>query len=950
MVPLRSVLVFVVTALFAAAQEPLRLWLVLNEPPEKVLPGGQRARLNEFLEEWRNQKIDLFSNQPRALQDPQYAALLLGQRTLLRNLVKFRKLNDTFPPLEVRFFTWDEYFAKLQKSVDDKNGPDLVQVPSTWCISFASDFRLLAPLNISGAAYEDHFPKQIAEACKPENDNQLFGIPWTVDVRVLYFRHRQLPTLGKDLEQQHDRAGAFKKALIVAREKYGVPPFALPTARDWELLHQTSLLVWANEGDLITPQREWFLFPTHRAAFAVSALKGAHYIKDLLEQELIDLPRVNRDQLEREFVDGKRASIISGPWLLAKLAEQTRTQLDDEIGVALPPFGGIDSPTFVGGSFLGLTTRLSTSRKPLALELALFLTTSEQALSYALSTGLLPADKFALGNPESKPPSQPAEPLTYFGNLASITSTNRISTILNNAITRGKPYPRIRNWWRLEAPSQIGGLYLFWQDLAAGQPERELERDISGIAAEWDESLRILPWWKNWAFGAVLFAGVLGGWTIRIRIGREAIRRQRIDTDGLKAKNSALEQTNVFLTTKIAAQELAHSEDRKKLAEYRVRVETMNSQVDYLQKRVSFLEEKLSNLPGYPPAPPLPLTDKLIEIAVASYSAFKVQLRFNGKEATVNGQPGKVLFHLARTSLLEGAPVRFSGILGLLLLWHDKELPPSGIKGRLEVIVSTIRGEIRKLGVSPEIADRVLGIKESENGTYEFFLDESRCNLLLADREREETFVRIVRYPFSSAREKFGRSDFSGAFRDAVEAFRSERFLPDVDLPILLLLVRSFPHLSEGEVTKEEHEIYNLACVHLRRQYDIYSSLAKKYSADEVLEIIGLTDMPDSVKNELRAEWDRIKTANRALETVTRMSGNTDPRDPPEAIREEWMKLKKLEKIRGDACPEWKGGWEDCFLKVLRYWTINGNVVFRDARAGIKRINPFFVKEKEVGT
>src|SRR4051812_15141832 len=103
--------------------------------------------------------------------------------------------NPPFPRLEVTFFGWDEYWESI-RSTPASLGPDLLQIPTTWCSSLAKGLGILTALP-SGIADEaaHRYPHQLLEPCLVYGDRPLYGLPWLVDFRVLYFWKDDLPTL-----------------------------------------------------------------------------------------------------------------------------------------------------------------------------------------------------------------------------------------------------------------------------------------------------------------------------------------------------------------------------------------------------------------------------------------------------------------------------------------------------------------------------------------------------------------------------------------------------------------------------------------------------------------------------------------------------------------------------------------------------------------------------------
>ena len=70
---------------------------------------------------------------------------------------------------------------------------------------------------------------------------------------------------------------AFRASLRTSPVSPSYPRFGLPTARDWELLHQFSLLVWGARGDLVK-RRGLAGFHWSEAAFQEPALQAGEVL------------------------------------------------------------------------------------------------------------------------------------------------------------------------------------------------------------------------------------------------------------------------------------------------------------------------------------------------------------------------------------------------------------------------------------------------------------------------------------------------------------------------------------------------------------------------------------------------------------------------------------------------------------------------------------------------
>src|SRR5215831_12666362 len=164
---------------------------------------------------------------------------------------RMRAATPGFPRLEVGFFGWDEYWDTL-RSTSRTSLPDALQVPTTWCSSLAGDLGILSalPADVAQDAAA-RFRRELLAPCLVYGAPPLYGLPWLVDVRVLYFWKADLPTLEEELQNNPHGRDAFRHSLESSSGVVDHPLFGLPTARDWELVHQTALLVWGEGASLV---------------------------------------------------------------------------------------------------------------------------------------------------------------------------------------------------------------------------------------------------------------------------------------------------------------------------------------------------------------------------------------------------------------------------------------------------------------------------------------------------------------------------------------------------------------------------------------------------------------------------------------------------------------------------------------------------------------------------
>lgn len=807
----------------ANAADRLTIWVIANEartgPDSNAVPDS--AHLNALFSQWERVGINLSVNRSKALQDFDYAKTLFGQRTFLNLLAEYRSKHGRAPEFSIRFFGWDDYFEKLKQVSKNESAPDIVQVPSTWCSSLAEDFNVLAPVPEERNDVFARFPKQVKAACRPVGDQQFYGIPWLLDVRVLFFWRDIFPTLDRDLDESIDKRNTFEAALEAAQRHSNIVPFGLPTARDWELLHQTAMLVWGEHGQLIRPRRELVFFTSHQPVFQQAALRGALYIRSLARRGMMDLPRQDRYYLETEFLNHQRGSILSGPWLLKFLQERLGSSFGRQIGIALPPFGDNTDFSFLGGSFLALTRVAEKRRRTTeAVDLISYLATSYAAAQYARSTGLIPADAGAVNEHGAASSVASGTPPSYTGVLYSLTSDPNAAQTLATAIDRGCSYPAISQWWRLEAPAELSALYLLWQDIATNQSDWDLDTDLRQLAQSWDKELRVLPEWAAWGAGAtscLIGVGIGVWWSVR--------RSFRL----LRVAKSALEA--------------AHLRDLTAIKE---------------------LQEKLDAVRSGEPAHPTPLPH--ITITITSKS---LEGSANGVHSSLKGREFKIFSSLLRECALRSSPVRFTAVWALIRLWAVAGRPASP-NDQLQSIVTEFRNFFRRL--DPRLADHYLS---SEHGIYELKPDD-HIHVVIETAGQRIPFVDAVRNPYTEALVDMKEGRYEVAFERLAEAFKVEERLDWPDILVLIAMLDCYTHLDTPACTHKR--VLERARDALQKVFDHYSRAIANYGHD----IVKYTAVGAAATEMIAADWEAVLTVEKKIRSALEGTPFDIFRLPPE--------------------------------------------------------------------
>lgn len=250
--------------------------------------------------------------------------------------------------VQVQQIPWSAAHEKLLTAHVGRSTPDLAQLGNTWISEFAA-LRALEPLDSHIAASASIDSADYFGGIWSTNriDASVYGIPWYVDTRVLFYRKDLLQRAGwdsipatwsewRESMQAIKRLGGADHFAILLPMNEWVPPTVLGLQAGSPLL---------GENDT----RGAFSQPAFRRAF--------QFYVDLFESGLAP-PLTNNEvaNLYQEFARGYFAMYITGPWNLGEFASRLPADLQDDWGTApIPgPDPGTPGVSVAGGSSLVL--------------------------------------------------------------------------------------------------------------------------------------------------------------------------------------------------------------------------------------------------------------------------------------------------------------------------------------------------------------------------------------------------------------------------------------------------------------------------------------------------------------------------------------------------------------------------------------------------------------------
>jgi multiple sugar transport system substrate-binding protein len=307
--------------------------------------------------------------------------------------------------VEVKVLDWSTAWNTITNAVANQEGPDILQLGSTWVPAIAAMNGLedLSDKTAEVGGPGAYLPS-IWNSTMIQGRPQVYAIPWFVEARAIFYRKDAFAAAGVDPNTAFQTWDTFEKALKqvngVVIDGQKMSAFGIPGKNDWNVAHNMFPWVWGAGGDILTPDYKAAAFNDDKA------LEGIMYFTGLANSGLVNPTSFekNSNQIDIDFADGKNAAIISGIWLLRNFATSSdQGGFSDRLaatnyGVASLPAGPAKKATFIGGSDLAVFNYAK--NKEAAWDMISYLSSDEAQLAYAKCAGMLPAKKSQLESPE----------------------------------------------------------------------------------------------------------------------------------------------------------------------------------------------------------------------------------------------------------------------------------------------------------------------------------------------------------------------------------------------------------------------------------------------------------------------------------------------------------------------------------------------------------------------
>lgn len=374
------------------------------------------------------------------------------QQQDMRELLKPYLANQPNLRVNVTVLNWESAWAKITAAAASGQGPDVLELGSTW-VAAISSMGALEPVNdaqqkeVGGAAA--FFPVMWGTTHRYD-DAKVYAVPWYADARAAYYRTDVFKKAGIEPRDAFANWGSFKQAMqkVNGTELNGKKMAALgyPGKNDWNVVHNMAPWIWNAGGDFLGNDRK------RSTINSTEAVQAAVYYTSFAAEGLVPSSALEKDsgQIENGFFNGQYAVIFSGPWILKQMKTpkakggQLESLAARNFGIAPYPAGLKGSQTFFSGS--NLAVMKSSKHKADAWKLAAFLSSRDAQVQFSQMSGMLPARLDA-------------------ANDSALIADPHYAEFLAQ-VRNGRHYPSVAGWGPLESVylKNLGNMF----DMVAG--------------------------------------------------------------------------------------------------------------------------------------------------------------------------------------------------------------------------------------------------------------------------------------------------------------------------------------------------------------------------------------------------------------------------------------------------------------------------------------------------
>ncbi|QNN53024.1 sugar ABC transporter substrate-binding protein [Nocardioides mesophilus] len=291
--------------------------------------------------------------------------------------------DKTGATLDVQFVPWAEAHDKFVNAIAGDTTPDVAEIGTTWTPEFAAAGALM---DLSGPVEKAGLEEQLVPGLVQAGtvDDGLYGMPWYAGVRSFVYRTDVFDQAGVTPPTSWDELVAAGEKL----KKANPDMVTLPVPGDSE--YGVYPFIWGAGGRIAEQDGDSWTSTID----SPEAQEGIEFYTDLALEHGFSTPAAttwDEADLSDAFARGDVAMMISGSWTPRALVE-ANPDLKGKIGAfPIPGQDGGISPSFLGGSHLGVFQ--GTENPDLAFALVETMATGDLAAEWGEQSGFFPGTK-----------------------------------------------------------------------------------------------------------------------------------------------------------------------------------------------------------------------------------------------------------------------------------------------------------------------------------------------------------------------------------------------------------------------------------------------------------------------------------------------------------------------------------------------------------------------------
>lgn len=269
---------------------------------------------------------------------------------VMRSIIKEFEEAHPSVKLDIEAIPVDDYRARLKKSADEGDIPDVFML---WSGSMTQEYAaasLIQPINELVNTYPEWRDGYLPNSLEAFTSRGfVYGAPIELSpTSILYYNKR----IFAENEMKAPKTWNELLYMIGKLNSKGITPIALGNKAGWPA--QSS--IFSSLADRVTGT-EWLMNAVRQEGEArftdATFIEALNYMKKLGELRAFqeDYPNMDNIEMELMFARGEAAMMIDGGWALANLAANATLEEMNEMGAALLPAipGGKGDPNTLSG-------------------------------------------------------------------------------------------------------------------------------------------------------------------------------------------------------------------------------------------------------------------------------------------------------------------------------------------------------------------------------------------------------------------------------------------------------------------------------------------------------------------------------------------------------------------------------------------------------------------------